>query len=238
MKRYFGMSKRINKSAENTSQIDMTFEETSQGSALERLSASLASEETEPRVHEPSIKFAGHHEPNIEAEHVGDYPMSTIRQLHIATLRKRLPVGGGWVIELAEEQGSEAAAANCPRPEVQRMLNKVLDAGGRRIADWLKKQAAKIAAADCTRPEIGELLEAYYVPLLLSALMLDDEEFDVEYPGESQVSLKQRAELAEAIQRHSQNCPRCSLKVASDWAWDEYVDRASANDKYRLQIKV
>ncbi|HEX8146539.1 MAG TPA: hypothetical protein VF591_04970 [Pyrinomonadaceae bacterium] len=105
------------------------------------------------------------------------------------------------------------------------MLEKVLAAGGREVLDRLREQDLEIeAAAACTRPEIGRLVEAHYVPLLLSILALSDQRFDAEYAGEGRVPLEIRKALSEAIVAHSQECPRCGIKYASDFEWDAHLE--------------
>lgn len=146
-------------------------------------------------------------------------------------LREKLAAAGiAQIIEpfKAPDEKSPPSGSSS-RPEVENMLEKILAVGGSQIVDRLKEYAAKIEAADCTQHEIGSWVNAHYVPLLLSALALDDEDFDAEYPGERSVSAEEREALAEAIQAHAGDCPRCALKVASDNEWDEYVNGVFGN---------
>lgn len=213
---------------------DAEVEETPRSYAFEQVS----DHQGEHHAYKPAVEFELRHESDIQAEPVGGYLVTTPYHLLTAQLRKRMHVVSRDVVKPVEERRPAVMTGDGTRPEVERMLGKVLEAGDRGIVERLKKQEAEIAAAACTQPEIGEMVAAYYVPLLLSALALDDGEFDAEYPGEGRIYSKQRAELAEVIQRHSQDCRRCSLKVKSDREWDEHVEKVSARDRYRFQIKV
>jgi len=129
-------------------------------------------------------------------------------------------------IELAAARAKEQTLkpADGTRPEVKGVLQTLLEAGDEEIIKRLKAMEAAMAAAECTQPEIGRLIENYYVPLLMSVLELDDEEFEAEYPDEKQVTPAQRADFAEIIDRHSLECRRCQIKAASDYAWDEHFN--------------
>jgi DNA-directed RNA polymerase specialized sigma24 family protein len=167
-----------------------------------------------------------------EIEIPGSYVMSTVHQLLIDRLR------GKSMAERLQEQESKVETADGAQPEIESMLEKILAVGGKQIVERIQEQESKIAAADCAQPEIGRLIDAHYVPLLLSALALSDEEFDAEYPGESHVSSAQRQALAEAIREHSQDCPRCSIKFSSDIEWDEHVNGVFSKAKRHPRIYV
>jgi hypothetical protein len=238
MKRYSEKTNSPGEPADNSGRT--RFEENGSDYSLEQVGDGFAAGEAHRRQRGHAVGVARRHEPELQAEPVGVYMMSTPLYLHLAHLCERLsPLGGGSTVG---EQGSESLPFDGAQPEAERMLGKVLAAGGTGIVERLKEQEAKIAAAPCEQPEIWRMVEAYYVPLLLDALALSDEEFDAEYPGEGRVPAKQRAELAEAIERHAQGCPRCSLKVSSDREWDDYVEnvaeKAADRDGRRFRVRV
>lgn len=141
--------------------------------------------------------------------------------------------GNGQAAAPAMEEGPTPADGT--RPEVEGMLQTILNDGGEQIVERLKAMDAEAAAAECTQPEIGRLIENYYVPLLMSALELDDEEFNAEYPGERQATAAQRAELAEVLEEHWRGCPRCLPKASGDWEWDKHVNEVA--DKKSIENK-
>lgn len=150
--------------------------------------------------------------------------------LQLEELRERVPPARN-----GQANGRPGAGE---RPEVEELVRTVLEVGGREIVERLEAREAEIAAAECNQPELGRLVEAYHVPLLLTALALDDAEFDVEYPGKNPVTSEQRAELAEAIRQHAWKCPRCSLKFVCDQEWDEHVNKVLARSFRRFQMRV
>ncbi|HEX7314755.1 MAG TPA: hypothetical protein VF297_12590 [Pyrinomonadaceae bacterium] len=164
--------------------------------------------------------FTRRYEPGARQEDFGDYQTATPQQLLLDRLRDKRPQGGA-------------------QSEVNEMLEMVLKAGGSEIVQRMKELDAEIAAEVCSQPEVGEVIEAFYVPLLQSALALSDEEFDAEYPGEGRVDAAQRAELADAIDAHAYDCPRCMLKASSDWEWYHHVEGVPSADaeKHRFQVK-
>ena len=174
-----------------------------------------------------------------EIENHGNYVADTVHHLFMnESLRKSLGVGNQQIVKQLQEQEAKIVAADCTQPQTRSLLEKILGTGDREIVERLQEQEAKIAAADCTQAQFGRLVDAYYVPLLLSALALSDEEFDAEYPGENHVSSEQRQELAQAIQEHSKDCPRCSIKFSSDMEWDEHVNRVFSRAKHHPRMYV
>lgn len=236
MTRYFKTAEGPNEFAENLDRSNSGFEQTESDYVFEQAGDALVIAEAHWRPREHAVKFEQRHGPEFQAEPAGVYVMSTPHHILLAHLRERLPAPGGGAA--VEEQDSEAPAGGDARPEAEWMLGRVLDAGGTEIVERLKEQEAQIASAECSQPEIGRLVAAYYVPLLLTALALSDEEFDAEYPGEGNASAKQRAELADVIQSHAQVCPRCSLKASSDWEWDEHVDHVFDGHGRRFRLRV
>ena len=191
-----------------------------------------------------SISGQVQHGSETEIESFCSHVMTTACTVLIDKVRaKSWAEGDGRTVEQLQEQDSKVETADEARPEVSRMLEKILAVGGTQIVKRLAEHDANIKAAVCTKPEIGSLVDAHYVPLLLSALALDDAEFDAEYPGGSQVSSEQRKALAGAIQEHckdekDEGCPRCSLKFSRDMEWDEHVDEVFSKSKHRRRLYV
>ena len=242
MKRNFRMTEKIKEAAENNERARVEVERNASDRALEQVSRHLASREIEPPYAcEPTSGFTRQAESELQAGPSGGFEIgSHYHRALIGRLHERLPAFRlrRPRAEPIEEQGTTNSSAEGAQSEVERMLKKVLDADGGEIAEWLKEQEAEIAAATCTEPEIGGIIEAFYIPLLLSTLALDDEEFNTEYPGERRVSSEQRAEFADAILQHSQDCPRCSLKATSDWRWDEHIDKLSVRNRNRRRVPI
>lgn len=235
MKRYSD-TKRPGKPANTVKLTGLGLELTGLGFVLEQGGGEIVVEaQRRPPAHDGA--FTRRHEPEFQAEPGGVYMMSTPNHIYLEHLRERMPAPGGG--PSAGGCDVEDLTGDGARPEVERMLGRVLDDGGGGIVERLKDYEAKMASSPlCERPEIGRLVESYYVPLLLSALALDDREFDAEYPGDGPVSSEQRAELAEAIRRHSQECLRCSLKIASDREWEEHVNKAIDRESRRFRMRV
>lgn len=133
------------------------------------------------------------------------------------------PTGAHGAERPAEERPAAEAADSVP-PELRRLFERMLAEGGGPVVERLQQRDEEMAAATCTQPELGRMIEAHYVPLLLSILELSDEEFDAEFPGEGRVSSEHRAALAAAVRRHASSCPRCSLKCRSNMELDEHLD--------------
>jgi hypothetical protein len=203
------------------------FEKNALDSALEQVSGRIAPADADLLAYEPAVELARRGEAEVEAEPAGVYVTGAAHRLHMDSLRGRLHASGDALARPRpdEDGDSGTAVAGRERPEVERMLETVLDAGDRKIVERLKELDAEIAKAACTGAEVGELIEAYYIPLLLSALALSDEGFDAEYPGEGRVTSEERGELIDAILGHVQDCPRCELKYLSDMEWDAYLEK-------------
>ncbi|HEV7891707.1 MAG TPA: hypothetical protein VGP08_13785 [Pyrinomonadaceae bacterium] len=199
----------------------------------EQLSGRIVDGDARRIAREHPVEFS--HDPNAVAEPAVANVMFLPHQLIIMRVDERLAAAEGvQALALVE---SPAVAVARERPEVEGMLKKVVAAGGRQIIDRMKEYDAKIAAVECAGPEnLGRLFKAYYVPVLLSALSLDDEEFDTEYPGESILTSEERGELLDAILGHAEDCRRCGLKYSSDMEWDSYVEKARKS-QCRVRIK-
>jgi hypothetical protein len=188
-------------------------------------------------VFEPISEQARQHVAEIEAEHHGGHLLLAADMVRMNRLHEKLPIiRGAHPLERFKGHDAERPPDGGSQTDIEGMLKRVLTAGGNQIIERLKEYDKQIAAEHCPQPEIGKWVKAHYVPLLLSALELDDEEFDAEYPGANCVSSEDRAALAETIKAHAEDCPRCSLKIASDNEWDEYVNGAFGKAKRRLRI--
>lgn len=239
MERYVGMTEKTEEASEDKDRASAELEEVARSYVFTGLSVSLDAEAGETLPYVTAAASAPRHEPGVHAEVVGGYIAGLPHHLVIGRLRERVPdTGGRHAVGSAEEPDPEAPVGDGERPEVEALVDKLLATGGKEIVKRLKEQEAEIAKAECRQPEFGKLVEAYHVPLLLAALALGDEEFDAEYPGDAPVSFEQRAELAETLLRHSQDCPRCSLKVSSDREWEEHVNEVFSLDGRRFRLRV
>lgn len=178
---------------------------------------------------EHTVNFMLRHASVAQGEDFGGLASTTPQRLEIDRRRERSPAAAN-VRETTRAAEPNGPGADGAQAEVKRMAQAVLKAGGEEIVGRLKEADAQAAAEKCTRPEIGGLIEAYYVPLLLSALELSDKEFEAEYPGEGRVTAAQRAALAEAIDAHAYDCPRCLIKASGDWEWYHHVHEVSARN--------
>lgn len=218
---------------------DFTMSKNTQESyAFARTDDTRIAEAAAHRAFEPITEQARQHGLETEAEHQGGQRLVTVRMMLMDRLHEKLlAVGGGTQTPgRFREQAANSPSCNGNLPEIEGMLREVLTTGGSQIVERLKEYEAQIAAASCMQPEIGEWIDAHYVPLLLCALALDDEDFDAEYPGATQVSSEDRAALAAAIREHAESCPRCSLKIASDDDWNSYVNGVFGKSPHRLRI--
>lgn len=217
MSRYFKLS---GKTLESNGKAGAEFEEDARDSALHQVSTHVAAGGVGLRGYEPAVEFASGHEADARANPAYDF----------AGMASQLLVIGRFMEKAAEHAGGNGAANAdfiVARPEVESVFGEVLDAaGGEEIVKRLKEYDEKIAAAECTSPAIGRLVGAYYVPFLLSALALSDDEFDAEYPGEGRVGSEERGALLDAILGHAEECTRCDLKYWSDMEWDAYLEKA------------
>lgn len=213
------------------------FEKNALDSAIEQVGGRLAPADADRLPYDPAAELARRGESEVEAELAGGYVTGVPHRMLIDSLCGRLH--GAGVTLARPHEDSAAVVVEPERPEVEGMLEKVLDAGDREIVERLKEMDSKIEKAACTGAEVGALIEAYYVPLLLSALALSDEEFDAEYPGEGRVTPEERGELIDAILGHVQDCPRCELKYLSDMEWDAYLEKVrKPKSRRRMRIYV
>jgi hypothetical protein len=189
---------------------------------LEQTGNYSVAEAVELHLHKLGIEGARQHDPNTGEAGLGSYASFTPQQL------RNFNKSGG--------------ALAGPAAAIEEVLQTVREAGGEQLIERLKELDANMAAVECPQPEIGRLIDSFYVPFLLSALELSDEEFDAEYPGEKRVTAAQRKVLAEIIERHSLECPRCLLKASSDWEWDAYIygmaEKNSVENDSRVRIEM
>lgn len=91
-------------------------------------------------------------------------------------------------------------------------------------------QEAELKSRECYEPRLGEVIARLDFPFLIETLMLNDAVFNAEFPGLA-LTAEERKGLANDLERHCEDCPRCGLARAYDLEWQSRVDGALAENK-------
>jgi hypothetical protein len=95
----------------------------------------------------------------------------------------------------------------------------------------LTYQAEALRETPCIDPSVGRWVDANGVPLLLSALALDDEDFAERYPAMAHLGGPERQRLAAKLEAHFDQCPHCSLKRGYDLESEARIEQTCRQNK-------
>ena len=93
------------------------------------------------------------------------------------------------------------------------------------LAEHLYEEENRLDELKCTEEILyGKWIEEWELPVLIEILESDDDYFFLRFPRLNTFSRDKRLTFARELERHVENCERCSLKVQQDAEWVEEVD--------------
>jgi hypothetical protein len=119
-------------------------------------------------------------------------------------------------------------------PEITDTIADLVRQANPELETRLAYQAEALREHECTDPLIGKWVDANDVKYLLSTFDLADEDFAERFPTMAHVKREDRRRVAEAIERHFEQCTHCSLKRGYDLELDAQIKRACGQNSALL----